>query len=59
MNNVTFIYWYVNTSGIKTNFQSTAFLEVGMTVIDDFGVLATIVEMDILKEIYNARYDAE
>lgn len=55
----TFIYWCVNAGGVKTSFQSTAFLEVGMIIIDDYGVEATIIEMNVLQEIYDARYDAE
>ena len=56
---ITFIYWCVNANGVKTSFQSTAFLEIGMEIPVEDGVSARIIEIDVVKEKYSARDYAE
>ena len=48
---MTFIYWCVNENGVKSNFRSQALLDIGLRVPDDNGGTATIVNMDIEKNI--------
>ena len=48
---MTFIYWCVNDNGIKSNFRSTALLDVGMRIPEENGSTTIIVDMDIEKHI--------
>lgn len=48
---MTFIYWCVNDNGVKSNFRSTAVLDVGMHIPDINGSTTVIIGMDIEKHI--------
>ena len=41
-----YTYWCINTEGVKTSFTSEALLDVGLRITDEYGLPATIVDMD-------------
>lgn len=48
---MTFIYWCVNSKGIKSNFRSAAVLDVGLQIPDENGETTVIVAMDVDRSI--------